>query len=56
VAGAWTYWYGIGQEMIGAKRDGRTIDPLFPNSELEYYTKRKGVHRLYRLLIRRADS
>ena len=24
-----------------------TTDPLFPNEELEYYTKRKGVHKLY---------
>ena len=43
--------YGIGQETVGAEGAGRTIDPLFPNSELEYYTKRKGVHKLYRLLV-----
>jgi hypothetical protein len=44
--------YGIGQETVGAEGAGVTIDPLFPNSELEYYTKRKGVHKLYRLLVR----
>eukprot|EP01043_Picozoa_sp_COSAG02_P059880 COSAG02_NODE_7712_length_2878_cov_26.479309_2_plen_464_part_00 len=44
--------YSIGQETVGAERSGDTIDPLFDNKELEYYTKRKGVHELYRLLIR----
>jgi hypothetical protein len=48
--------YSIGQETVGADRAGRTIDPLFSNSELEYYTKRKGVHKLYRLLIRRSGG
>jgi hypothetical protein len=43
--------YDIGQETVGAEGSGRTIDPLFPNSELEYYTKRKGVHKLYRLVV-----
>ena len=44
--------YSIGQETVGAEERGVTIDPLFKNNELEYYTKRKGVHKLYRLLIR----
>ena len=44
--------YCIGQETVAADRAEVTIDPLFKNSELKYYTKRKGVHKLYRLLIR----
>ena len=44
--------YSIGQETVGAQEAHETIDHLFPNDELEYYTKRKGVHKLYRLLIR----
>mmetsp|Transcript_12088 Transcript_12088/g.28120 ORF Transcript_12088/g.28120 Transcript_12088/m.28120 type:complete len:148 (+) Transcript_12088:647-1090(+) len=40
--------YSIGQQTVGARS---TIDPLFANSELEYYTKRKGVHKLTRLMI-----
>ena len=44
--------YNVGQETLGAERKGEMIDPLFSNRELEYYT-RKGVHRLYRLLVRK---
>ena len=44
--------YNIGQETVGAAKRKIEIDPLFSNNELEYYTKRKGVHKLYRLLIR----
>jgi hypothetical protein len=47
----------VWQETAGAEIERRTIDPLFPNSELEYYTKQKGVHKLYRrLLIRRLSK
>jgi hypothetical protein len=48
--------YSIGQETVGAEERGETIDPLFKNNELEYYTKRKGVHELYRLLVRQLPA
>jgi hypothetical protein len=44
--------YGIGQHTFGAAITDQ-IDPLFHNNELEYYTKRNGVHKIYRLLVRR---
>jgi hypothetical protein len=47
--------YSIGQETVGAERRGEVIDPLFGNNELEYYTTRKGVHKIYRLLVRKYD-
>ena len=48
--------YNVGQETVGATRKGETIDPLFSNNELEYYTKCKGVHKLYRLLVRKVGT
>ena len=48
--------YEIGQETVRATTEGKQIDPLFSNDELEYYTKRKGVHKLYRLLVRRVPT
>ena len=48
----------IGPQTILDDDDGagEQIDPLFPNSELEYYTNTRGVHKLYRLLIRKAPA
>ena len=46
--------YKIGQAtVLRAAEAGTTIYPLFKNSELEYHKDRKGVHKLYRLLIRK---
>jgi hypothetical protein len=47
--------YSIGQHTFGASVTGQ-IDPLFDNNELEYYTVRNGVHKIYRLLVRRTGS
>jgi hypothetical protein len=46
----------VGQETVGAKDRGETIDPLFPNDSMEYYSRRRGVHKLQRLLIRATDD
>jgi hypothetical protein len=47
--------YSIGQHTFGASVTGQ-IDPLFDNNELEYYTVRNGVHKIYRLLVRRTGD
>eukprot|EP00058_Branchiostoma_floridae_P014444 XP_002599932.1 hypothetical protein BRAFLDRAFT_74056 [Branchiostoma floridae] len=44
--------YGIMHETVGASRKGETIDPLFSNKELEWFTKERGVHALYGLLVK----
>ncbi|CAH1249987.1 NEURL4 [Branchiostoma lanceolatum] len=44
--------YTVGPETIGARREGRTIDPLFSNDELEWFTKERGGHVLYGLLVK----
>ncbi|XP_066265551.1 uncharacterized protein [Branchiostoma lanceolatum] len=44
--------YTVGPETIGARREGRTIDPLFSNDELEWFTKERGGHALYGLLVK----
>ncbi|XP_035662162.1 uncharacterized protein LOC118406328 [Branchiostoma floridae] len=44
--------YKVGPETIGARREGRTIDPLFSNNELEWSTKERGGHVLYGLLVK----
>ncbi|CAH1250762.1 NEURL4 [Branchiostoma lanceolatum] len=44
--------YKVGPETIGARREGRTIDPLFSNDELEWFTKERGGHVLYGLLVK----
>lgn len=44
--------YNIGQETVGATERGETIDANFSNDELEYYSNRKGVHKIYRLMVR----
>ncbi|CAH1274667.1 NEURL4 [Branchiostoma lanceolatum] len=44
--------YQVMQETMGFSRRGETVDPLFSNSELEWYTKERGVHALYGLLVR----
>ena len=44
--------YTVGPETVGATARAETIDPHFPNDELEWYTKRSGVHKLTRLLVR----
>ena len=48
--------YSVGQETVGAEERGEAIDPLFQNSELEYYSRRRGVHKLQRLLVRALDD
>ena len=42
----------MGKQTIGA---GGTIDPLFPNSELEWSTDRRGVVILVGLLVKVED-
>ena len=42
--------YFTGPQTLDKESD--EIDPLFSNKSLEYYTKRRGVHRLQRLLVR----
>ncbi|CAH1250763.1 NEURL4 [Branchiostoma lanceolatum] len=44
--------YEVGPETIGARREGRTIDPLFSNDELEWSTKERGGTALYGLLVK----
>ncbi|XP_078582820.1 uncharacterized protein LOC144865745 [Branchiostoma floridae x Branchiostoma japonicum] len=44
--------YTVGPETIGARREGRTIDLLFSNNELEWFTKERGGHVLYGLLVK----
>ena len=41
--------YTISKQTIGASRD---IDPLFPNSQLEWSTKRRNVAILVGLLVK----
>ena len=42
--------YDIGPETIGAGQ--RSVDPRFPNKELEWATKRRGVTFLVGLLVK----
>ena len=42
--------YYVGSETIGAGR--KAIDPRFPNAELEWSTKRRGVTVLVGLLVK----
>eukprot|EP00058_Branchiostoma_floridae_P021550 XP_002607040.1 hypothetical protein BRAFLDRAFT_93566 [Branchiostoma floridae] len=44
--------YQVMQETLGFTRRGETVDPLFSNEELEWYTKERGVHALYGLLVK----
>ncbi|CAH1274663.1 NEURL4 [Branchiostoma lanceolatum] len=44
--------YQVMQETLGFTRRGETVDPLFSNNELEWYTKERGVHALYGLLVK----
>ncbi|XP_066291087.1 uncharacterized protein [Branchiostoma lanceolatum] len=44
--------YQVMQETMGFSSRGQTVDPLFSNAELEWYTKERGVHALYGLLVR----
>ena len=44
--------YDVGKQTIGARG---TIDPLFPNSELEWSTDRRGVVILVGLLVKVED-
>ncbi|KAI8510690.1 hypothetical protein Bbelb_116060 [Branchiostoma belcheri] len=44
--------YTVGPETIGASLLGEIIDPLFSNDELEWFTKERGGHALYGLLIK----
>jgi len=44
--------YRVGPETIGAQG---TIDPLFPNTELEWSTNRRGVVILVGLLVKVED-
>ena len=44
--------YDVGKQTIGARG---TIDPLFPNSELEWSTHRRGVVILVGLLVKVED-
>ncbi|KAI8506780.1 hypothetical protein Bbelb_152210 [Branchiostoma belcheri] len=44
--------YQIGPETVGATEEGKTIDPLFSNDELEWSTKERGGHALYGLLVK----
>ena len=41
--------YSIGQQTVGATAP---IDECISNSQLEYYTRNRGVHKLTRLLVR----
>ena len=44
--------YGIGQETIGATKNGKKLDENFNNEELEWYTKQNLGIVLYGLLMR----
>eukprot|EP00042_Codosiga_hollandica_P008647 m.19856 g.19856 ORF g.19856 m.19856 type:complete len:60 (-) comp31396_c0_seq1:183-362(-) len=43
--------YGIGQETVGATRQGIILDERFSNDELEFYTKENSSLCLTGLLI-----
>ncbi|XP_078583433.1 neuralized-like protein 4 [Branchiostoma floridae x Branchiostoma japonicum] len=44
--------YEVGPETVGARGEGKTIDPLFSNNELEWSTKERGGTALYGLLVK----
>jgi hypothetical protein len=45
--------YRTGQETVSRRDEPDfTIDRLFPNSGLEYYSQNRGVHKVQRILIR----
>jgi hypothetical protein len=48
--------FNIGQETVGATSRRIKIDEDLENKELEYYTKQRGVHKIYRLLVRIHDD
>lgn len=41
--------------MSRSLRAEEKIDPHFENSELEYYTQNRGVHKLTRLMVQLLD-
>ncbi|XP_019620776.1 PREDICTED: p53-induced death domain-containing protein 1-like [Branchiostoma belcheri] len=44
--------YKVMGETVGATGRGETIDPLFSNQEMEWFTKERGAHTLYGLLVK----
>ncbi|KAI8506531.1 hypothetical protein Bbelb_159580 [Branchiostoma belcheri] len=44
--------YQVMQETLGFSDKNVTVDPLFNNKELEWFTKERGVHALYGLLVK----
>ena len=43
--------YNIGQETVGAKRKGDTVDPYVSNSSVEWYTGELHTHMITGILV-----